>query len=267
MATGSLISVICSTYNRPDALAASLLGLLRQADTKFEVIIADDGSTQETRQIVDLYRTRAPIRIHHVWHEDLGFRLAAIRNLALKYAQGEYILLLDGDCIPSPYWITNHRKLAEDGWTVSGQRILTSPDFCTEILESADFAKKLDWSASHFKRLSRAGKINRWQPVLNLAIDSFSFWRKLSPRRWQMIRGCNWGIWRKDLELVDGFNEQIIGWGHEDADLAIRLMNAGVKFKSGSFATSVLHLWHKEASRDHANHNWQLATSNLDEKL
>ena len=92
MATNSLISVICSTYNRPDALAASLLGLLRQADTKFEVIIADDGSTQETRQIVDLYRTRAPIRIHHVWHEDLGFRLAAIRNLALKYAQGEYIL-------------------------------------------------------------------------------------------------------------------------------------------------------------------------------
>lgn len=81
-----------------------------------------------------------------------------------------------------------------------------------------------------------------------------------------MIRGCNWGIWRNDLKQVGGFNEKIVGWGHEDADLAIRMMKAGVKFKSGSFATAVLHLWHKEASRNNAKHNWELATSNLNNK-
>lgn len=263
MTTDSLISVICSTYNRPDALAASLSGLLRQCDANFEIVIADDGSTQETRQIVDLYRDRTSVRIHHAWHEDLGFRLSAIRNLALKYAKGEYILLLDGDCIPSPNWITNHRKLAEDGWTVSGQRILTSESFCTDILELPNFAEKFDWSVSHFRQLSRSGKVNRWHPALNLGVRHFSFWRKLFPKRWKMIRGCNWGIWRKDLDLVNGFNEQITGWGHEDADLAIRLMNIGVKFKSGDFATSVLHLWHKEAPRDHACQNWEIACSHL----
>lgn len=78
-----------------------------------------------------------------------------------------------------------------------------------------------------------------------------------------MIRGCNWGIWKKDIEAAGGFNENIVGWGHEDSDLAIRLMNKGVRFKSGSFATVVLHLWHKEADRHNAGQNWRTATSNL----
>ena len=89
MPTSSLISVICSTYNRSDALSAALSGLLRQTDTNFEVIVADDGSTEETRFVIDSYIKKASFRIHHTWHEDLGFRLAAIRNLALTSAQGE----------------------------------------------------------------------------------------------------------------------------------------------------------------------------------
>ena len=267
MPTSSLISVICSTYNRSDALSATLSGLLRQTDTNFEVIVADDGSTEETRFVIDSYIKKASFRIHHTWHEDLGFRLTAIRNLALTSAQGEYVLLLDGDCIPPPYWVANHRQLAEEGWTVSGQRILTAQAFCTEILNQPNFSAQFDWNLSHFKKLFHAGKINRWQPILTFGLRDFSFWRKLTPKKWKMIRGCNWGIWRKDINRVNGFNERIIGWGHEDADLAIRLMNAGVKFKSGSFATAVLHLWHKEAPRDSAAHNWEVATSNLDRKL
>lgn len=263
MPTNSLISVICSTYNRPDALAATLAGLLRQTDTNFEVIVADDGSTEETRFVIDSYHKEASFRIHHAWHEDLGFRLAAIRNLALTSARGQYVLLLDGDCIPPPYWVSNHRQLAEEGWTVSGQRILTSQSFCSEILEQPNFLDQFDWSLSYFKKLSHAKKINRWQPMLTFGVHDFSFWRKLSPKKWKMIRGCNWGIWKKDLDHVNGFNELIVGWGHEDVDLAIRLMNHGVKFKSGSFATAVLHLWHKEASRENASRNWNIATSEL----
>lgn len=267
MSTNCLISVICSTYNRPDALALALSGLLRQSDTHFEVMVADDGSKEDTASVVTSYRRKAPFRIHHVWHEDLGFRLAAIRNLALKHAQGEYVLYLDGDCIPSPNWVRHHRLLAEEGWTVSGQRILTSESFCEEILNNRSFATNFDWKISTLKQLHDAKKINRWQPGLHFGITFCSLWRKARPKNWKMIRGCNWGIWRKDLEKANGFNEQIIGWGHEDSDLAIRLMNNGIRFKSGGFATTVLHLWHKEAPRNNSSNNWEIATSHLKKKF
>ncbi len=263
MATQDFISVICSTYNRPDALDAALSGLIRQTDNHFEVIIADDGSTDDTRKVVAQYQRTAPFRVSHAWHEDQGFRLAAIRNLALQYAKGSYILFLDGDCIPSPEWIRHHRALAEKGWTVSGQRILTSQAFCSELLNDKDFQSNFDWKLSSFRRLARNKQINRWTPAISFCINNLSFWRKCAPKNWKMIRGCNWGIWHEDLTRVGAFNEKMVGWGHEDSELAIRLMNEGVKFKSGSFATAVLHLWHQEASREHSKENWRLALSNI----
>ncbi len=266
MSANCLITVICSTYNRPDALTATLNGLLHQSDSFFEVVIADDGSTQETKTVINNFIKKANFSIFHVWHEDLGFRAAAIRNLALKHAHGDYILFLDGDCIPSPNWIKNHRQLAEKGWSVSGQRILTSREFCHEILVNKNFIENFDWKISSFRTLKIRKKVNRWEPSISFGINYFSFWRKLTPKKWKMMRTCNWGAWRNDLKQVGGFNEKIVGWGHEDTDLAIRMMKAGVKFKSGSFATAVLHLWHKEASRNNAKHNWELATSNLNNK-
>ena len=124
MKMSSLISVICTTYNRPDALSAVLMGLMRQTDTTFEVVIADDGSTIQTQEVISKYQSLAKFRIVHAWQEDRGFRAAAARNLAFSQTQGEYILLLDGDCIPSPHWIEHHRHLAEKHWSVPGQRIL-----------------------------------------------------------------------------------------------------------------------------------------------
>lgn len=263
MATDCLISVVCSTYNRPDALGLTLSSLRRQNDRHFEVLVADDGSTDETRRVVRDFTIKAPFTVRHVWHEDRGFRLAAIRNLALSQARGEYVLFLDGDCIASPHWIGNHRLLAEAGWTVSGQRILTTQDFCREIVSRPDFADDFDWSVASLKRLAREKKINRWHPGIFFGVNTLCFWRKWRPSNWKIIRGCNWGMWRRDLERAGGFNEAIVGWGHEDSDLAIRLMNNGVRFKSGSFATVVLHLWHKEANRDKAAQNWKTATANL----
>lgn len=258
-----LISVICTTYNRPNALNAVLSGLARQTDTNFEIIIADDGSTAETKELIDSFRERLSCRLQHAWQEDKGFRAAAARNLALERAQGDYILLLDGDCIPSPTWVQNHRSLAEKNWSVTGQRILTSENFCQELLTTHNAYNIQNWSLLKYFSLYLDKKINRFSPILNWGIDHFSFWRKLQPNNWKKARSCNWGIWKKDLDAVNGFDESIVGWGHEDADLAIRLMNKGIKFKSGSFATAVLHLWHKEESRNKASDNWKIATSNL----
>lgn len=266
MKMSSLISVICTTYNRPDALSAVLMGLMRQTDTTFEVVIADDGSTIQTQEVISKYQSLAKFRIVHAWQEDRGFRAAAARNLAFSQTQGEYILLLDGDCIPSPHWIEHHRHLAEKHWSVPGQRILTSQYFCNQIIKSNDFINLFDWSPSKFRKLYQQKFVNRWEPSFCFSLQYCSFWRKLTPHNWRKARSCNWGIWREDFSSVNGFNESLVGWGHEDADLAIRLMKAGVKFKSGSFATAVLHLWHKEESRQNAERNWELATSNLSKK-
>ncbi|MGB2815739.1 MAG: glycosyltransferase, partial [Burkholderiaceae bacterium] len=94
------VSVIVSTYNRPDALRAVLAGLAEQGDRGFEVLVADDGSGDETRATVAECAAVSAVPVRHIWHEDKGFRLSAIRNLAAAHAEGEYLVFIDGDCVP-----------------------------------------------------------------------------------------------------------------------------------------------------------------------
>lgn len=254
------ISVICSTYNRPDALKLSIESLQHQTDKNFEIIIADDGSTSETKKLVDRY-CNLHIPVTHVWHEDNGFRLAAIRNLACRAASGSYLLFIDGDCIATPKWVEHHRNLAEKGWTVTGQRILLSQS-CTEQVISTN----CDISNPSFLaclNLYRSGLINRPWPMLSLPLGPL---RKVGKHNWKNIRGCNWGLWKSDLEAVNGFDEAFRGWGHEDADLAVRLLNQGIKIKSGSFTSPVLHLWHPDAERKNASKNMDLVLKRLKDK-
>ncbi len=114
-----VISVVVPTYNWPEALAAVLYGLANQTDRSFEVVVADDGSDHRTAEVV----SNACVRAKHVWHEDRGFRVAEIRNRATLACKGEYVIFLDGDCIPRPNFVATHRRLAEPGYFVQGSRI------------------------------------------------------------------------------------------------------------------------------------------------
>ena len=124
-----LISVVVTTYNRPDALRAVLAGLAAQTDHGFEVLVADDGSRDDTRQLVERTAAAFPVPVAHVWQEDEGFRAGAARNRAAAVARGEYLVFLDGDCVPRPDFVAQHRTLAERGWMVAGNRILLSEAF------------------------------------------------------------------------------------------------------------------------------------------
>ena len=106
-----LISLIVSTYNRPDALNLVLQSLNQQTDTEFEVIVADDGSKEDTRQLVHTFQKNFSRPLLHAWHEDTGFRLAAVRNLAVKHSSGSYLIFLDGDCIVQNDFIANASPL------------------------------------------------------------------------------------------------------------------------------------------------------------
>jgi glycosyltransferase involved in cell wall biosynthesis len=247
------ISVVVTTYNRPAALRAVLDGLGAQADRDFEVIVADDGSRDDTRALVEQTRPGFPVPLAHAWQEDKGFRAGAARNRATERARGDYIVFLDGDCIPRPDFIARHRALAERGWMVAGNRILLSEAFTARAL--SERLPLHAWSEQQWREARRRGDINRTLPLACLPLGPL---RKIAASRWQRVRTCNLGVWTDDFRRVRGFDESFEGWGFEDSDLAVRLLNAGVRRKEGAFATGVLHLWHRENDRRHEGRNWEL---------
>jgi len=248
-----LISVVVTTYNRPDALRAVLDGLAAQDDAGFEVIVADDGSRDDTRALVEAASRSHPVPLRHVWQEDKGFRAGAARNRAAEQARGEYLVFLDGDCVPRADFIARHRALAEPGWMVAGNRILLAEAFTARALRER--VPLHAWSRSDWRAARRRGDVNRTLPLATWPLGPL---RKLAARRWQRVRTCNLAVWSADFRRVNGFDETFEGWGFEDSDLAVRLLNAGVRRKEGAFATGVLHLWHRENDRRHEGRNWDL---------
>jgi len=239
-----LISVIVTTWNREDALDAVLRSLAVQADRDFEVIVADDGSGPETAKLIEEWQGKLGRPLKHVWQEHRGFRAAEMRNRAILASEGVYCIFLDGDCIARPAFIATHRRLSEDGWFVTGNRILMSEQLTQTILRD-----KLDpesWGYRQWARERGKGGINRTVPLMRLPLGPL---RKLRFRAWRGARSCNLAVWRRDLDHIDGFDSAYEGWGREDSDLLVRLLHAGIRRKDGVFATGVLHLWHPSADR------------------
>jgi glycosyltransferase involved in cell wall biosynthesis len=255
------ISVVVTTYNRPDALRAVLAGLTDQFDRAFEVLVADDGSRDDTRALVEEAGRQSTVPLRHIWQEDRGFRAGAARNRATAAASGDYVIFLDGDCVPRPHFIARHRALAEPGWMVAGNRILLSESLTREVLASC--APLHRWSDAQWRAAHRRGDINRTLPLRHLRLGAL---RKAAATRWQRVRTCNLGVWRRDLQRVNGFDEVFEGWGYEDSDLAVRLINSGVRRKEGAYATGVLHLWHRENDRRAEGQNWNRLQQRLREQ-
>jgi glycosyltransferase involved in cell wall biosynthesis len=250
------ISLIVTTYNRPDALNAVLRGLAQQIDQHFEVIVADDGSTAETADLLKSWKTQLRQPLTHVWHEDRGFRAAEIRNRAILASSGTYCIFLDGDCIPRRNFVTEHRQLAEAGWFVVGNRVLMSHELTDRVLGHGLTPEKWTLSEAVLSRLT--GGLNRISPLLQARLGPV---RRLRPNYWWGARSCNLAVWRSDLDRIDGFDHTYVGWGLEDSDLLIRLLRAGIHRKDGRFSTGVFHLWHPLADPSQLSVNQQLLDS------
>ena len=240
----NLISVIVTTYNRADALDAVLAALAGQNERGFEVVIADDGSGPDTAAAVQRWRKRLPVPLSHVRQPDLGFRAAEIRNRAILAAGGDYCVFLDGDCIARPDFVAAHRRLAQPGWFVTGNRVLLSKRLTLAVLQQG--LRPESWTGRQWIAHRLRGDVNRLSTLPRLPLGRL---RGLAAGRWTGARSCNLAIWRTDLDRVDGFDASFRGWGREDSDLLIRLLRAGVRRRDGRFATGVIHLWHQDADR------------------
>ncbi len=240
-----MISVVIATFNWPAALNLCIRSLLNQTDIDFEIIIADDGSKKDTEQLVTELKKVSNINIKYVWQEDLGFRKTTILNKAIQITDGEYIIFLDGDCVTQPDFIEKHRALRRAKAMVTGSRILLNDSLSKQLCSDNNWNFSSIKTRSLFYRLF--GRMNKFMPL----------WIKLpsSPMRnyktfvWRRIKGCNMAAWKSDIQTIQGFSEDINGWGHEDADFVFRLHLSGVMRRSGSWCTEVLHLYHSETNK------------------
>jgi glycosyltransferase involved in cell wall biosynthesis len=243
-------AVIVTTYNRPDALEAVLHGYLEQTVADFELLVADDGSHDETRALVNAFAARSPFPMRHVWQDDRGFRAGAARNRALAQTEAAYVIFSDGDCVPPVFFVERHRSLAAPGCFLSGNRILLSRSYTERVLRERLAVHRITTGQWLFAWLRR--DVNRALPLLRLPLASF---RTTHAQDWKGVKTCNFSAWRSDLVHVNGFDERYSGWGLEDSDLVIRLLHAGVRHKSARFAAPVFHLWHRENDRSHLAEN------------
>lgn len=227
------ISVIVTTYNSPlflQKVTDSLLNKERPAD---EIIIADDGSDADTARVIDAFTQKAPCPVFHIWQENKGFRASKIRNKAIKKSSGDYIILLDGDCIIDRHFIADHECLAEKGFFIQGKRVHVNRNAV------AFFDKDIANSKYSLIKLAVSGKISNEHHLVRLP-RYFS----ISNKRLKGIKSCNMSFFREDILAVNGFNEDYVGWGNEDSDLACRFFKYGLSKKVHPFMAICFHLWH-----------------------
>lgn len=237
-------SLIITTYEWPEALEATLLTALDQSVSDYEVIVADDGSGPETAETVRRVAARAAVPVTHVWQEDRGFRAARVRNRAAARASGDYLIFIDGDSLVGRHFIRDHMVLAEAGYFVAGSRVRISAGLTRELLDQLPSMPRVDRAAMWQWWFS--GRVRRIHPVVRVHLPAL---RYIRPRRWQAVFGCNMAVHKKDFVSVNGFDNEFVGWGHEDSELAARFFNAGIMRKEGKFFCYVCHLDHGKRSR------------------
>ena len=248
-------SLLISTYNWPEALRLCLDSVMVQSLMPDEIIICDDGSKAETRTLIESYKNKFAIPLVHVWQEDQGFQLAKIRNKGFAAAQMEYLIQVDGDLILHKDFVRDHAGFSKKGFFTTGSRVLLSPETTADLISHHSI---------DIRRFSKNNN-NLFNGLHLPFLQNFLATRYKNKGRHRFyVKGCNMAFFKNDLILVNGYNEDFTGWGREDSELAIRLINAGVKKRFLKFGGISYHLFHKEASRDMEQKNIAMMQSAIE---
>jgi len=232
-------SIIISTYNATAWLEKVLYGYNNQTYRMFEIVIADDGSTEETKQLLERMKKEVFYPIVHVWHEDNGFQKSQILNKAIVECTTPYIIMSDGDCIPRKDFVEQHVKFREEGYFLSGgyfmlpmniSEIITKDDIYTERCFDVSWLKKNGLNSSFKNNKLSSGNFKAF--VLNALTPTNASWN-----------GHNASGWKEDIIAVNGFDERM-QYGGQDRELGERLFNLGIKSKQIRYNAVVIHLDH-----------------------
>jgi glycosyltransferase involved in cell wall biosynthesis len=249
------ISLLISTYNWVNALNLVFEAVKSQTRLPDEILVADDGSHDDTRQLIDKFRSEISVPVKHIWQEDKGFRKASILNQAIAQSNACYIIQIDGDCIPERHLVEDHLFRAKPGIYLYGSRVDLRKEYETDILQK----QKTDF---HF--FSKEIKKHRTR---TLRINLFSHLYRPNDGVPSKTRGCNLSFWRNDFIAINGYNEDFEGWGREDSDMAIRLSNNCIKGKKLRYGGIVYHLYHPTASMDNFEQNDRIEKTSKMERV
>ena len=230
------VSLIISTYNRPDALRLTLLSAMDQTRMPDEIIVGDDGSGEPTRRVIEEMKAICPMPIIHVWHEDNGFRLAMMRNKSVAASSGDYIVEVDGDVILHKRFIEDHLAFARPGCYLKGGRANLGPALTEQMCAEGRLRPLKAWTRGYESKPENA-----------LRLPAIARW--LAPRyrrNRESALGCNMSFFRSDFLAVNGYDEFYEGWGGEDGDFGRRLQTYGLKKLHLKFAGLLFHLWHED---------------------
>lgn len=234
------VALLISTYKSPEKLDLLLKTVEKQSLLPNEILIADDGTPKDWVSPVLNKYTHLPIR--YFWHEDKGFRKGAILNKAVAHATSDYIIQVDGDCFLTKQFIEDHCRFAKQGQYLYGTRVRIKEAYVADILKNQ--RTSFHFFSPEIKKRPRILRIPIFTK-LKKAHNEFSY----------KFRGCNMSFWRSDFLLVNGYNEEIEGWGREDSELVIRMHNNGIKAKRLKFCGTVFHLDHPEESKEQLQQN------------
>ena len=257
------LSVVVTTYEWPEVLDVVLRSLSEQANRDFEVVVADDGSTPETRTVVEGWQRGFPVRLAYVRQDDKGSRQARARNLGTLHARGEFLVFLDGDLLLRRGFVEAVHRATVPGWFLTSKRLNLSEQLSERVL--GEHLPVWRWSAMRWlvahprELISDARRREPNRPGMILPIrDRRRPWRKGQP---EFAPPYNLygvvGMWRADLERVNGFDTRFVGWGEEDVDLALRLRRAGLRCGWPGPRATLLHFWHPDRNETSSG-NWPL---------
>lgn len=236
------VSVIISTYNAEEWLQKVLIGYSVQTETDFEIIVADDGSTAKTKEVIALFSTKFKHPIQHIWHEDMGFRKCKILNDAIVASKSEYLIFTDGDCIPRNDFIKQHLHFKEEGYFLSGGYFKLPMSISTAI--SWDDIQnqncfKITWLKKRGLKMSfKVSKLTSFRPFA-----LFMNWLTPTKRSWN---GHNSSGFKTDILSINGFNE-LMDYGGEDREMGERLFNLGLLSKQIRYSAICVHLDHERS--------------------
>lgn len=254
MSQPATVALIVSTFDQPDYLRRVLDAVARQSRLPQEMLLADDGSGAETKEVFSRWSAQQSFPGRHIWQAHDGFRKAHILNRAVAAANSAYLVFLDGDMVPHRDFIADHCAAARPAAFVQGHRALVEQTAATWFgrRELAADRRRALWQGQ------LAGWKNAWRwpwPVVS------------EKKHLRGIRGCNFSLWREDMLRVNGYNEAFTGWGREDSEFAARLMNAGVRRLDLRGRAVCFHLWHPPASRGQLPANDGLLEKTIREKI
>lgn len=245
------VSLIISTYNWPQALRLCLESVMRQTVLPTEILIADDGSGDETREEVERIAKRSPVPVRHIWQEDDGFRVAMIRNKAIANSRCDYIVQVDGDMILDRNFIRDHVVFARRGTYVTGSRGYPTEELTRRILAGETLPTPFSRGMRNRNNALRVPPVSRLYRLLGLR---------------RRARGCNIAFWRDDLVRINGYDETFNGWGWEDTELAVRLDNCGIRQQCIRFGGIGYHLYHPKSERPNLEQNEAMCRRSIQER-